>query len=108
MRLYYHIRVLRVESMGGDTTLPTKVDTGVKWYLKEKTEGLREKLVPVPLYPLNPWSRSSSKYLRIQTAPQGKHFIKKINLLTFFKEIISVYTENHTKYKNIKCKATDC
>jgi hypothetical protein len=34
--------------------------------------------------------------------------ITKINCLMPFKEIISVYTENHTKPININCRATDC
>jgi hypothetical protein len=32
-----------------------------------------------------------------------KHFaITKINWLTLFEEIIAVYSENHTKYKNVQ------
>jgi hypothetical protein len=41
----------------------------------------------------------------IQSAPQRKqHFtITNINWLTLFKEIIAVYTENHTKHINTFC-----
>jgi hypothetical protein len=36
----------------------------------------------------------------VLTSKKTPHFtITKINLLTLFKEIISVYTENHTKHK---------
>jgi hypothetical protein len=42
-----------------------------------------------------------NNFLGIQSVPRRKqHFtITKINWLTLFKEIIAVYTENHTKYK---------
>jgi hypothetical protein len=46
-------------------------------------------------------SRSLSKYyLRIQSVPQRKqHFtITNINWLILFREIITVYSENHTKH----------
>jgi hypothetical protein len=39
----------------------------------------------------------------VRTAKKTQHFtIKKINWLTLFKEIIAVYTENHTKDTNNK------
>jgi hypothetical protein len=45
--------------------------------------------------------RSYKKYSRIQFVPQSKqHFtITKISSLTLFKEIIAVYSDNHTKHK---------
>jgi hypothetical protein len=37
----------------------------------------------------------------VRTAKKTQHFtIKKINRLTLFKEIIAVYSENHTKHIN--------
>jgi hypothetical protein len=43
----------------------------------------------------------------VRTAKKTQRFtITKINLLMVFKEIIAVYTENHTKHK--KCRLTDC
>jgi hypothetical protein len=37
----------------------------------------------------------------VRTAKKTPHFtIRKINFLTLFKEIITVYIENHTKHKN--------
>jgi hypothetical protein len=37
------------------------------------------------------------------------HFtVERINWLMLFKEIISVYSENHTKSINIKYSITDC
>jgi hypothetical protein len=45
----------------------------------------------------------------VRTAKKTQHFtITKINWLTLFKEIIAVYSENHTKYINTKCSVTDC
>jgi hypothetical protein len=42
----------------------------------------------------------------VLTAKKTPHFtITKINWLTLFKEIIAVYTENHTKHK--KCRLID-
>jgi hypothetical protein len=39
----------------------------------------------------------------VRTAKKTPHFtITKINWLTLFKEIIAVYSENHTKHKNTK------
>jgi hypothetical protein len=44
----------------------------------------------------------------VRTAKKTLHFkITKINWLTLFKEIIAVYTENHTKPINIKWTVTD-
>jgi hypothetical protein len=34
--------------------------------------------------------------------------VTKINLLTLFKEIIAVYSKNHTKPINTKCRISDC
>jgi hypothetical protein len=43
-------------------------------------------------------------YLKIQFLPQRKHFsITKINWLMLFKEIIAVYSENHTIPVNVVC-----
>jgi lipoate-protein ligase B len=40
----------------------------------------------------------------VRTAKKTQHFtITKINWLTLFKEIIAVYTENHTKHINKLC-----
>jgi hypothetical protein len=45
----------------------------------------------------------------VRTSKRTPHFtITKINWLTLFKEIIAVYSENHTKPINIKCSITDC
>jgi hypothetical protein len=45
----------------------------------------------------------------ILTSKRTPHFIiKNINCLTLCKEIISVYTENRTKYINSACMVTDC
>jgi hypothetical protein len=45
----------------------------------------------------------------VRAAKKTQHFtITKINCLTLFKEIIAVYTENHTKHINTKWKVTDC
>jgi hypothetical protein len=42
------------------------------------------------------------------TSKRTPHFtITKINLLTLFKEIIAVYTENHTRPINTKWRVTD-
>jgi hypothetical protein len=39
----------------------------------------------------------------VRTAKKTQHFtITKISLLTLFKEIISVYTENHTNVKEVQ------
>jgi hypothetical protein len=41
----------------------------------------------------------------VRTAKKTPHFtITKINRLTLFKEIIAVYSENHTKHMNTKFK----
>jgi hypothetical protein len=43
------------------------------------------------------------------TSKKTQHFtITQINLLMLFKEIIPVYTENHTRPINTKCTVTDC
>jgi hypothetical protein len=40
----------------------------------------------------------------VRTAKKTLHFaITKINWLTLFKEIIAVYSENHTKHINTLC-----
>jgi uracil DNA glycosylase len=40
----------------------------------------------------------------VRTAKKSQHFtITKINWLTLFKEIIAVYSENHTKHINALC-----
>jgi hypothetical protein len=49
----------------------------------------------------------------VRNAKKTLHFtIKKINWLTLNKEIIAVYSENHTKPINIfcvkKCRVTEC
>jgi len=45
----------------------------------------------------------------VRTSKRTPHFtIRKINWLTLFKEIIAVYTENHTKAINTKCRLTYC
>jgi hypothetical protein len=45
----------------------------------------------------------------VRTAKKTPHFtITKINWLALFKEIIRVYTENHTKPINTKCRVNDC
>jgi hypothetical protein len=44
-----------------------------------------------------------------RTAKKTPHFtIKNINWLTLFKEIIVVYSANHTKSINTECSVTDC
>jgi hypothetical protein len=44
----------------------------------------------------------------VRTSKRTPHFtITKINWLTLFKEIIAVYSENHTDPTNTKCKVTD-
>jgi hypothetical protein len=44
----------------------------------------------------------------VRTAKKTPHFtITKINWLTLFKEIIVIYSDNHMKYINTKCRATD-
>jgi hypothetical protein len=43
----------------------------------------------------------------VRTAKKTRHFtITKINWLTLFKE--AVYSENHTKHINTKCRLVDC
>jgi hypothetical protein len=45
----------------------------------------------------------------VRTSKRTPHFtITKINWLTLFKEIIAVYSENHTKPINKKFSITDC
>jgi hypothetical protein len=45
----------------------------------------------------------------VRTANKTQHFsITKINWLMLFKEIIAVYTENHTKLTDKKYKVADC
>jgi hypothetical protein len=45
----------------------------------------------------------------VRTTKKTPHFtITKINWLTLFKEIIAVYSENHMKPINTKCRTTDC
>jgi hypothetical protein len=45
----------------------------------------------------------------VRTSKRTPHFtITKINWLTLFKEIIAVYSENHTEPINTKCSITDC
>jgi hypothetical protein len=42
----------------------------------------------------------------VRTSKRTPHLtITKINWLTLFKEIIAVYSENHTEPINIKCKS---
>jgi hypothetical protein len=55
-------------------------------------------------------SRSSSKYLRIQSIPPRKHstYLTKISWFTPFEEVILVYAEHHAKHINTKCGVTDC
>jgi hypothetical protein len=44
-----------------------------------------------------------------RTSKRTPHFtITKINCLTLFKEIIAVYSENHSKPINTKPSDTDC
>jgi hypothetical protein len=45
----------------------------------------------------------------VRTAKKTQHFtITKINRLTLFKEIIPVYSENHTKHIHTKRRFIDC
>jgi hypothetical protein len=45
----------------------------------------------------------------VRTAKKTQHFtITKINWLMLFKKIIVVYSENHNKPINTKCRANDC
>jgi hypothetical protein len=45
----------------------------------------------------------------VRTAKKTPHFtVTEINRLTPFKEIIAVYSENHTKHTNIKRGTSDC
>jgi hypothetical protein len=45
----------------------------------------------------------------VRTAKKTQHFtITKIDWLMLFKEIIPVYTDNHTKPINTKCRVSDC
>jgi hypothetical protein len=51
----------------------------------------------------------SKLYLQIHSVPQRKHNtspLQRFNWLTLFKEIIAVYSENHTKPINTKCRVT--
>jgi hypothetical protein len=44
----------------------------------------------------------------VPTSKRTPHFtVTKINWLTLFKEIITVYSENHAKPINTKCSITD-
>jgi len=56
---------------------------------------------------------SSRRWQSFPTAPDGTgltpHFtITKINWLTLFKKIISVYAENYMKQINTICRVTNC
>jgi hypothetical protein len=45
----------------------------------------------------------------VRTSKRTPNFtIKKTNWLMPFKEIIAVYSKNHAKPKNTKCRITDC
>jgi hypothetical protein len=45
----------------------------------------------------------------VRTAMKTPHFtITEINWLTLFKEIIAVYSENHAKPINTKCRVSEC
>jgi hypothetical protein len=45
----------------------------------------------------------------VRTVKKTQHFtITKINLLTLFREIIVVYSEDHKKPINTKLRVTDC
>jgi hypothetical protein len=45
----------------------------------------------------------------VRTAKKTQHFtIIKISWLTLFKEIIAVYSENHTNTHKYKSRVTDC
>jgi hypothetical protein len=45
----------------------------------------------------------------VHTSKRTPNFtFTKINWLMLFKEIITVYSENHAKPINIKCSITDC
>jgi hypothetical protein len=45
----------------------------------------------------------------VRTSKRTPHFtVTKINWLTVFKEIITVYSNNHAKPINTKCSITDC
>jgi hypothetical protein len=45
----------------------------------------------------------------VRTAKKTQRFyITKINWLMLFKKITAVYSENHTKPINTKCRVTDC
>jgi hypothetical protein len=53
--------------------------------------------------PLNPYIVQILVNNSVRTSKKTPHFtITKINWLTLFKEIIAVYTENHTEPINIK------
>jgi hypothetical protein len=60
---------------------------------------------------LTVWSRGATKlYLRIQSIFSKRTqlaTITNINLLTLFKEIIAIYTENHTEPSNTKYIVTN-
>jgi hypothetical protein len=44
----------------------------------------------------------------VRTSKRTSHFtITKINWLTLFKEMIAVYTEDHTKHTNAECNVSD-
>jgi hypothetical protein len=53
---------------------------------------------------------SNSLKNSVRTAKKTPHFtITKINWLTLFKEVIAVYSENHTKPINVLCgQNADC
>jgi hypothetical protein len=44
----------------------------------------------------------------VRTSKRTQHFtLTKISWLMLFKEIIAVYSENHAKLTNTKCRVTD-
>jgi hypothetical protein len=45
----------------------------------------------------------------VHTAKKTRHLtITELKLLTLFKEIIAVYTENHTELISTKCGVSEC
>jgi hypothetical protein len=65
--------------------------------------------IKIIINPLKPKIVSIIFKYSVRTAKKTQHFtITKINWLTLFKEIIAVYSENHTKTINTKRRVADC
>jgi hypothetical protein len=57
-------------------------------------------------FDINIWKAAVLVNNSVRTAKKTLHFtITKIN---WFREIIAVYSEKHTKHINTKCRETDC